>query len=202
VKKKPVKSESNQIKLAVKVLQQGGTIAYPTEAVFGLGCDPRNIAAIKNLLKIKNRNKEKGLILVAANFEQLKEHIQPLEKDIEKKLLNSWQDSANAITWLAPVNEMTSDYLKGQFDTLAIRVSHHPVVKELCEQFGSAIVSTSANISTQEAARTAEQVKQIFENKIDFIVEGETDINAQPSEIRDVLTNKIIRTNTVIARPE
>jgi len=202
VNKKPVKSESNQIKLAVKVLQQGGTIAYPTEAVFGLGCDPRNIAAIKNLLKIKNRNKEKGLILVAANFEQLKEHIQPLEKDIEKKLLNSWQDSANAITWLAPVNEMTSDYLKGQFDTLAIRVSHHPVVKELCEQFGSAIVSTSANISTQEAARTAEQVKQIFENKIDFIVEGETDINAQPSEIRDVLTNKIIRTNTVIARPE
>ena len=193
MKKKQIKSESNQIKLAVKVLQQGGTIAYPTEAVFGLGCDPRNIAAIKNLLKIKNRNKEKGLILVAANFEQLKEHILPLEKNIEKKLLDSWQDSANAITWLAPVNEMTSDYLKGQFDTLAIRVSHHPVVKELCEQFGSAIVSTSANISTQEAARTAEQVKQIFENKIDFIVEGETDINAQPSEIRDALTDKIIR---------
>ncbi|MCK4864363.1 MAG: Sua5/YciO/YrdC/YwlC family protein [Gammaproteobacteria bacterium] len=178
---------------AVKVLQQGGTIAYPTEAVFGLGCDPRNIAAIKNLLKLKHREKEKGLILVAANFEQLKEHIQPLEKDIEKKLLDSWQDSANAITWLVPVDKTTSNYLKGQFDTLAIRVSHHPVVKKLCEQFGSAIVSTSANISTQEAARTAEQVKQIFENKIDFIVEGETDINAQPSEIRDALTDKIIR---------
>ena len=195
MKKKQVKSESNQIELAVKVLQQGGTIAYPTEAVYGLGCDPGNIAAIKNLLKIKNRKKEKGLILVAANFEQLKDYIQPLEKDIEKKLLDSWHVSTNAITWLIPVNETTSDYLKGQFDTLAIRVSHHPVVKELCQQFGGAIVSTSANISTQEAARTAEQVKQIFENKIDFIVEGETDINAQPSEIRDALTNKVIRTS-------
>jgi len=195
VKKKPVKSEHNQIELAVKVLQQGGMIAYPTEAVFGLGCDPGNIAAIKNLLKIKNREKEKGLILVAANLEQLKNYIQPLEKDIEKKLLDSWQDVANAITWLAPVNEMTSDYLKGQFDTLAIRVSHHPVVKELCEKFGGAIVSTSANISTQEAARTAEEVKQIFENKINFIVEGKTNINAQPSEIRDALTNKVIRTS-------
>ena len=185
MKKKPVKSESKQIEPAVKVLQQGGTLAYPTEAVYGLGCDPKNLSAVKKLLQIKNRAKEKGLILVAANIEQLKAYILPLEKDIEKKLLDSWQDSDNAVTWLVPVDEMTSDYLKGQFDTLAIRVSHHPVVKELCEQFGGAIVSTSANISTQEAARTAEQVKQIFADKVDFIIEGETDINAQPSEIRD-----------------
>ena len=193
MKKKPVKSESNQIELAVKVLQQGGTIAYPTEAVFGLGCDPKNISAVKKLLEIKTRTKEKGLILVAVNFEQLKEYIQPLEKDIEKKLHDSWLDSANAITWLTPVNETISDYLKGKFDTLAIRVSHHPMVKEICEKFGGAIVSTSANISTQEAARTSGQVKQIFQNKIDFVVEGETDINAQPSEIRDALTDTIIR---------
>ena len=191
--KKLVKTESNQIEQAVKVLQQGGTIAYPTEAVYGLGCDPKNISAVKKLLKIKNRAKEKGLILVAANIEQLKAYILPLKKDIENKMRISWQDSDNAITWLVPVDEMTSDYLKGQFDTLAIRVSHHPVIKELCEQFGGAIVSTSANVSTQEAARTSEQVKQIFEDKIDFIVEGETDINAQPSEIRDALTDKTIR---------
>lgn len=195
MKKKPVKSESNQIELAVKVLQQGGTIAYPTEAVYGLGCDPKNLSAVKKLLEIKQRKKEKGLILVAANIEQLKVYILPLEKEVENKLLISWQDPDNVITWLVPVDEMMSDYLKGQFDTLAIRVSHHPVVKKLCEQFGGAIISTSANISNQEAARTAEQVKQIFKNKIDFIIEGETDINAQPSEIRDALTEKTIRTS-------
>lgn len=178
---------------AIEVLQQGGVIAYPTEAVYGLGCDPKNLSAVKKVLEIKQRQKEKGLILVAANFEQFKDYIQPLEKELEEKLLASWKDNNRAITWLVPVKKEISEYLKGQFDTIALRVSHHPVVKELCEKFAGAIVSTSANISTQEAARTAEQVKQIFNNKINFIIEGETDINAQPSEIRDALTNKIIR---------
>jgi L-threonylcarbamoyladenylate synthase len=188
-----VKKQAKPIDQAVKILQQGGVIAYPTEAVYGLGCDPKNISAVKKILELKKREKEKGLILVAANLEQLNPYIQPLKKEIEKKLLDSWHEATTAITWLVPVNEITSEYLKGQFDTLAIRVSNHPIVKELCEQFNGAIVSTSANISTQESARTAEQVKNIFENKIDFILEGETDLNAQPSEIRNAVTNEVIR---------
>jgi len=196
-----VKSQKLKLDQAVEVLQavnilhQGGVIAYPTEAVYGLGCDPKNVSAVKKILEIKKRKKEKGLILIAANFEQLKPYLLPLEKDIEKKLLASWKNQNGAITWLVPAKKDISDYLKGQFDTLAVRVSNHPTVKELCEKFGGAIISTSANISTEESARTSEQVKQIFKNEIDFIVEGETDINAQPSEICDALTNKIIRTS-------
>ena len=182
-----------QINQAVKVLQQEGIIAYPTEAVYGLGCDPENIATIQKLLALKQREKEKGLILIAANFDQLRPYLKSLDEDIEKKLLASWSDQQKAITWLVPVKEEVSDYLKGQFDTLAVRVSHHPIVKDLCEAFGGAIVSTSANISTHEAARTSKEVKEIFQDKIDFIVEGETDITAQPSEIRDALTDKVIR---------
>ena len=194
VSKKPVSSqEQQQINQAVQVLQQGGVLAYPTEAVYGLGCDPENLSAIKKILELKNRNKEKGLILVAANFEQLKPYLLPLEKDIENKLLASWENQNGAVTWLVPAKKDVSDYLKGQFDTLAVRVSNHPIVKGLCEEFDGAIISTSANISTQESARTAEQVKNIFENKVDFILEGETNITAQPSEIRDALTNVIIR---------
>ncbi len=188
-----MKSQKQQIDHAVEVLQHGGIIAYPTEAVYGLGCDAKNLSAVKKILEIKQRKKEKGLILVAANFYQLKPFLNPIEKKIEEKLLDSWQNSAKAITWLVPANEKTSGYLKGHFNTLAVRVSHHPLVKELCEQFGDAIVSTSANISYQDAARTAEQVKQTFGNKIDFILEGETDLNAQPSEIRDALTDEVIR---------
>lgn len=190
--KKSVKQDS-QIDQASKILAQGGVIAYPTEAVYGLGCDPTNESSIKKILQLKQREKEKGLILVAENFEQLKPYLKPLEDKIEKKLLDSWHNSSSAITWLVPVKETTSDYLTGQFSTIAVRVSHHPVVKKLCHKFNGAIVSTSANISTQEAARTSQQVKQIFENEIDFIVEGETDINANPSEIRDAISDKIIR---------
>lgn len=197
MKKKPVKSvdttQHQQIKQAVKVLQQGGIIAYPTEAVYGLGCDAKDLSAIKKILELKQRDKEKGLILIAADFEQLTSYIKPLEKGIEEKILSAWRDSAHAITWLVPVKESVSDYLKGKFDTLAVRVSKHPVVKELCEMFGGAIISTSANIANQEAARTSEQVKKIFENKIDLVLDGETDLDAQASEIRDALSDKIIR---------
>ena len=189
-----MKSQKQKLDQAITVLQHGGIIAYPTEAVYGLGCDPENLSAVKKLLAIKQRKKEKGLILVAANFEQLKPYLLPLEKDIEEKLLKSWQDSHRPTTWLVPAKKEVSDYLKGRFDTLAVRVSKHPIVKELCEMFNGAIISTSANISGQKSARTAEQVKQIFKNEIDFIIDGETDRNAQPSEIRDALTNKIIRT--------
>ena len=189
-----MKSQKQKLDQAIIVLQHGGIIAYPTEAVYGLGCDPENLSAVTKLLVIKQRKKEKGLILVAANFEQLKPYLLPLEKDIEEKLLKSWQDSHRPTSWLVPAKKEVSDYLKGRFDTLAVRVSKHPIVKELCEMFNGAIISTSANISGQESTRTAEQVKQIFENKIDFILDGKTDLNAQPSEIRDALTNKIIRT--------
>lgn len=202
MKKKSVSQKSNQIEQAVKVLQQGGIIAYPTEAVYGLGCDPKNLSAVKKILEIKQREKDKGLILIAANFDQVKPYLQTLEKEIEEKLLNSWRVSETPLTWLVPVKNDISDYLKGQFNTLAVRVSKHPLVKELCEKFNGAIVSTSANRSQQDAVRTSDQVKYIFETEIDFILEGETDPNAQPSEIRDALTDKIIRTNIVIARPE
>lgn len=197
-----MKSQKLKLDHAAEVLQQGGVIAYPTEAVYGLGCDPKNLSAVKKILEIKQRKKEKGLILVAANFEQLKPYLLPLEKGIEKKLLASWKNQNGAITWLVPVKKDVSEYLKGQFDTLAVRVSNHPVVKELCEMFNGAIISTSANIATKEAARTVEQVKQIFADKIDVIIEGETNVDALPSEIRDALTDEIIRANTVITKEQ
>ena len=77
---------------AVNVLHQGGVIAYPTEAVYGLGCDPKNLSAVKKILELKQREKEKGLILIASDFEQLKCYISPLEKTIEDKMLDSWQE--------------------------------------------------------------------------------------------------------------
>ena len=193
MKKKQKLDQADEVLQAVNILHQGGVIAYPTEAVYGLGCDPKNLSAVKKILDLKQRKKEKGLILVASNIEQFKNYILPLEKNIEKKLLHSWCEKNAAVTWLVPAKETISVYLKGQFDSLAIRVSHHPTVKEICDKFGGAIVSTSANISTHEAARTAQEVKQTFDDKIDFIVEGETGTNAQPSKICDALTDKVFR---------
>ena len=193
VKQKPAKQASDQIEQAVKVLKQGGVIAYPAEAVYGLGCDPKNIEAVKKILELKQREKEKGLILIASNFEQLKPYLLELDQKTENKLLNSWATSDHAITWLVPVKPSVSEYLKGQHNSLAVRVSAHPLVKDLCDKFKGAIVSTSANRASEEAARSSEQVKNIFNDEVDLVLEGETDRNANPSEIRDALTDKILR---------
>ena len=178
---------------AVTVLREGGVIAYATEAVYGLGCDPQQLNAVERILQLKQRDKSKGLILVAASLEQFAPYIQPLSEAVKNKLLRSWQQQDRAITWLVPAPESVSEYLRGQYSSIAIRVSHHPLVKQLCQQFNGAIVSTSANISSNEPARTAAEVKAIFNNDIDYILEGSTNPNASPSEIRDAISDKVIR---------
>ncbi len=178
---------------AVTVLREGGVIAYATEAVYGLGCDPQQLSAVERILQLKQRDKSKGLILVAASLEQFAPYIQPLSEPVKNKLLHAWQQQDKAITWLVPARESVSEYLRGQYSSIAIRVSHHPQVKQLCQQFNGAIVSTSANISSNEPARTAAEVKAIFNNDIDYILEGSTNPDASPSEIRDAISDKVIR---------
>ena len=184
--------KNKQLSQAVKHLKQGSVIAYPTEAVYGLGCDPDNLDAIQKILDIKQRNKEKGLILIAENYEQLKPYLKQLNPEIEKEVLASWP---GPVTFLIPAKASVSTFLKGKFQTLAVRVTNHPVAKKLCHEFGKAIVSTSANLEGGEPARTADEVKTLLQDKVSFILEGETDKNAQPSEIRDALTDEIIRSS-------
>ena len=179
-----------QIQRAVEALKTGGVIAYPTEAVFGLGCDPRNEAALKRLLQLKGRDVEKGLILIAASYEQLKPFLSELDKETEKELLASWP---GPVTWLVPANESVSASLRGKHTTLAVRVTNHPLVQQLCNAFGGAIVSTSANTAGMQPARTIEEVEHYFNDSLDVIVKGETGGLSKPTEIRDALSKQVIR---------
>lgn len=182
--------QDDQLQHAVDVLNNGGIIAYPTEAVYGLGCDPRNEAALHRLLEIKGRQSAKGLILIAASLEQLKPYMAELDKETEQELLASWP---GPVTWLVPAKDSVSTNLRGEHTSIAVRVTNHPLVQQLCNLFAGAIVSTSANPAGKEAARNAEQVKDYFDDLLDVIVEGNTGGLNKPSEIRDALTKKIIR---------
>jgi L-threonylcarbamoyladenylate synthase len=181
---------NQQVQQAADILKQGGVIAYPTEAVFGLGCDPSNEDAIRHILELKGRNVDKGLILIAASYTQLLPYISELKQEIQKEMQASWP---GPVTWLVPAKETVSNSLRGAHTTLAIRVSDHPLVQELCNCFGGALVSTSANPAGCEPARTVKEVKKYFEDSLDYILEGETGGLDKPTEIRDALTNKIIR---------
>lgn len=178
------------LEYAVAVLKRGGIIAYPTEAVFGLGCDPDDDAALARLLSLKQRPAEKGLIIIAASIEQLQPYIEPLSEEQKQKLQATWP---GRVTWLLPVKEQVSRLLVGQHDSIAARVTAHPVASELCRQYGKPLVSTSANLSGHEPARSVEEVKQQFADTIDCIVDGEVDLTGKPSQIRDLISDRVIR---------
>ena len=178
------------IQSAVAVLKEDGVIAYPTEAVFGLGCDPNSDPALQRLLDLKQRPAEKGLIIIAADLEQVLPYIQPLTDAQRKKLQASWP---GRVTWLLPVNPAVSKLLVGEHNSIAARVTPHPVASELCRQFGKPLVSTSANLSGREPARSVGEVREQFGDQLDAVIDGEVDMDGKPSEIRDLISDKIIR---------
>ncbi|GAA4895465.1 Sua5/YciO/YrdC/YwlC family protein [Ferrimonas pelagia] len=177
---------------AGKALQLGGVLAYPTEAVFGLGCDPHNEAAVRQLLAIKQRPVDKGLILVAASYGQLLPFVDDaaLSDAQRQQVLASWP---GPVTWVMPAKAGTPRWLTGQFDSIAVRISAHPVVSDLCCAFGGALVSTSANLSGEEPARQGEQVLIDLGKHIQGVVIGEVGGNASPSTIRDAKSGAILR---------
>lgn len=175
----------------VEKLQQQAVIAYPTEAVFGLGCDPDSEKAVMQLLAYKQRPVEKGLILIAADYSQLEPYIADGELSVaqREKMFASWP---GPVTWVLPALPQTPRWLTGRFDTLAVRVSDHPLVQQLCRQYGKPLVSTSANLSGQPPCRNAEEVQQQFGNDFPVLL-GETGGRLNPSEIRDIISGDIIR---------
>ncbi len=178
------------LKQAVRYLATGGIIAYPTEAVFGLGCDPVNAIAVARLLALKQRPWQKGLILIAANYAQLAPFLKPLTPTIKQRVFASWP---GAVTWLLPAKPEIPHWLRGQSSQLAVRVTAHPQTVALCQYWDGALVSTSANISNRSAAKTSLKVRQIFGHTLDYIVPGTIGGRQRPSEIRDALTNTLLR---------
>ncbi|WP_020558271.1 Sua5/YciO/YrdC/YwlC family protein [Thiofilum flexile] len=175
---------------AVHVIQSGGVLAYPTEAVFGLGCDPSRLDAVERILSIKQRPVHKGLILIASAFEQLNDYLAPLDQAMLDRVLPTWPD---AITWVLPARPEVSYLLRGEHDTIAVRVSKHPTVKALCDTLNHPLVSTSANIAGEEPFRSAQALNDQLGAYLDLVLDQPLGGRTQPSEIRDGLSGAILR---------
>lgn len=175
---------------AVRVLRQGGLVACPTEAVWGLSCDPGNEQAVRRLLALKQRPEEKGLILIAASLEQLRPWLAPLTPQLEQTVTASWPGPS---TWLLPAAPGTPPWLRGSHDTLAVRVTDHPLCRRLCQGLDGPVVSTSANPAGQPPARSEQEVLDYFSGVIDAVISGETGGLAQPTPIRDARNGAIVR---------
>lgn len=178
------------LRLAVRRLRAGGVIAYPTEAVYGLGCEPLDGQAVLRLLAIKKRTLDKGLILLAASCSQLRPFVEYPSEGVMKRVTSTWP---GATTWLLPVRPSVPGWLTGKYQTLAVRVTAHPQAAALCELYGGPVVSTSANVSGLPPARNALRVRIGLGNAIDYILPGRVGFERCPSQIRDSITGNLVR---------
>lgn len=170
-------------------IKQGGVIAYPTESCYGLGCDPRNRRAVMKILRLKGRPQYKGLILIGADFGQLESYAAPLDDEQWQQISSCWP---GPVTWLLPASRRTPSWLRGDHQSIAVRVTAHPLAARLCQVLGMALVSTSANRSGLKSARTYAACSKSFGNEV-IVVPGLVGKRRKPSTIMDLMTGAVIR---------
>jgi L-threonylcarbamoyladenylate synthase len=179
-----------RLRLAVWHLRLGGLVAYPTEAVYGLGCDPLNPKAVAKLLALKQRSATKGLILIAADFRQIETFMKLTEPAIREKLVASWP---GPMTWIVPASPWVPSWLRGEKGDIAVRVTSHGPAAALCRAFGGPIISTSANPSGAPPARTRIKTRRYFPGANLTYVPGATGGLRRPTAIYDAHSGMQLR---------
>jgi L-threonylcarbamoyladenylate synthase len=177
---------------ASALLRKGGVLAYPTEAVFGLGCDPHDHAAFERLFALKRRPSTQGVLLIAADVAEIERYIDipAVPADIMRQVRASWPGPH---TWIFPRSPQVPAWIAGTHAGIALRVTAHSPTSLLCRAFGGALVSTSANVHGQPAARSVQQVVDCFGDALDGVLDAPLGDQDRPTGIRDVLSGAIIR---------
>jgi L-threonylcarbamoyladenylate synthase len=178
------------LRAAVSALRHGGVIACPTEAVWGLSCDPDDEQAVARLLALKRRQLGKGLILVAATQQQFGFLLADLPREQRDTLAASWPGPA---TWLIPHRGRVPSWIHGVHDTVAVRVSEHPAIRSLCLAWRGPLVSTSANPAGAQAPVESFQVRRYFRDRMDYLMPGTVGGSGRPTTIRELASGEIIR---------
>ena len=176
------------IRHAAHIIRSGGVIAYPSDTIYGLGCDPYNPGAVERINTIKQRPSNKQFILLAGNIEQIKPLIQ-ISKDQEILLTQNNEPTS----WVVNAKPSAPNWLTDNNNTLTIRISNHENIKQLIHILGHAIISTSANISGKKPATNALQLHQYFHRKVDKILISNTKQSGKPSKIIRLCDNYIFR---------
>lgn len=185
---------SVQLKLAslrqtAEIIRGGGVVAYPTEACFGLGCDPRNSAAIARILRMKHRARAQGLLLLADRRTRFAGYVNSWGEH-RAEIFASWP---GPYTWLLPAGARASRWVRGDHRTIGVRVTAHRAAAALSRLCGLPIVSTSANRSGRKMLRTARAVLQEFGAEIDGVMDARIGHRVAPSVIRDGATLRVLR---------
>lgn len=176
---------------AAAALASGGIVAHALEGVWGLACDPFNLAAVRRLLRLKRRPPSKGLIVIAATPEAFTAELDGLPPAMRTAVLDSWP---GAETWILPSRRFPALVTGGGPKAgVAARVPGHEQARRLAAAFGGPIVSTSANMRGRPPAVTELQVRSALRRKVDCVLSGAIAGRRGPSRIRDVRSGAVLR---------
>ena len=184
------KASQFRLRYAAHVLFSGGVVCHPTEGVWGLAALPDDPAAVARILQIKDRNPEKGVLLVADSIARIAPLLEALPDERRRQVMDSWP---GPVTWVLPEPKNIPVWVRGRHNSVAVRVSDHPLTVALCQAADSYLVSTSANPAGKAAAKTQRQAAAYFGDRVDYYVPGRTGGRDRPSEIRDALSGAILR---------
>jgi len=191
----PIDEDADIIR-AVQILEDGGIIVYPTETVYGLGCDPFSETVFNRLKGIKGREGEKPMLLLASSIDQVKQVSGMMEGTALKLAERFWP---GPLTMILPPSDDLPRYLTGPGGGVAIRITSNPVASAIATGFGKPIVSTSANKAGMPPAETVDEAQSVLGDDIDCYVAGEEPLTGLPSTIVDVMsgTVKVLREGAV-----
>lgn len=181
---------AHRLRQAARTLAEGGLIAHATEGVWGLAADAYDADAVLRVVAAKHRDPGLGVIVVAADADQLAPLVAPEAGPAWQRAVESWPGSN---TWLLPARVDAPWWLTGGRSTIALRETAHALTRALCREFGGPIISTSANISGKPPVASAWRARAVFAGTIDMVLGGVLDTPGRPSTIRNATTNEIIR---------
>lgn len=170
-------------------IKAGGIIAYATASCFGIGCDPQNQKAIRQLLRIKQRPRQKGLIIIGHRLSVLQPFIVKLSIDEAQRTTQVWPGPH---TLLISASPKVSCLVKGTHNKVAVRVDAHPDAVDICRALNNAIISTSLNLSGKRPVKTYRDALRLFGNRL-LVLPGRIGKSKNPSTIQDFSTGRVFR---------
>ena len=180
---------SLRIRHAAACVREGGVIACPAEAVWGLSCDPWNRDAVEQLCAMKQRPISKGVIVASGDVADFAPLLDGLTSKQRETLLDSWP---GPVTWLVPHKDFFPSWVTGESTEVAIRVTSAPALSKLCRELGGPVVTTSANWVGTQPAKHAFQVVRYFGAGV-VMVPGSVNLQGRPSTIKRATTGEVMR---------
>ena len=161
-------TREEDIRRAVEVLRKGGVILYPTDTVWGIGCDATNEEAVKRVYEIKQRDDSKALICLVDSDARLQRYVRNVP-EVAWQLIDSIQEGGKPTTLVLDGAVNLAANLIAEDGSIGIRITQEPFSKELCYRFQKALVSTSANISGQPAAQNYRDISPELLEAVDYV---------------------------------